>query len=69
MNIKFRKLLLLVILSSIIVNIYAQTPPIVYVSGNGTGDFNCDGTSDQIEINQAMDYIATHTDFAKVYQI
>jgi len=46
---------------------FAQTAPIVFVSGDGTGDFNCDGTNDQIEINQALDYVATHNDFTTVY--
>ncbi|RLE01101.1 MAG: hypothetical protein DRI99_07815, partial [Candidatus Aminicenantes bacterium] len=30
------------------------SPPIVYVATDGTGDYNCDGTDDQIEINQAI---------------
>ncbi len=45
----------------------AQTAPIVYVAGDGTGDFNCDDVSDQVEINQALDYVASHPDFTTVY--
>ncbi len=60
-------LILVVLFLLITVYIKAQTPPIVYVAGDGTGDFNCDGTSDQVEINQALDYVATHTDFTTVY--
>lgn len=30
---------------------------IVYVATDGTGDFNCDGKDDQIEINEAISYI------------
>jgi len=45
----------------------SQTPPIVYVAGDGSGDFNCDGTSDQIEINQALDFVAANTSFTTVY--
>ena len=45
----------------------AQTAPIVYVSGDGTGDFNCNGTSDQIEINLALDYVAEHSGFTTVF--
>ena len=48
-------------------NIFAQTPPIVYVAGDGTGDYNCDGVSDQVQINQALDYVAAHADFTTVY--
>jgi len=28
----------------------------VYVAGDGTGDYNCDGTDDQVQINQALAY-------------
>ena len=45
----------------------AQIAPIIYVAGDGTGDYNCDGTSDQIEINQALDYVALNTGFTTVY--
>ncbi len=47
--------------------LYSQTPPIVYVAGDGTGDFNCDGTNDQIEINQALDFVAANPNFTTVY--
>jgi hypothetical protein len=29
---------------------------IVYVSGDGSGDFNCDGIDDNVQINQALEY-------------
>ncbi len=48
-------------------NIKAQTPPIVYVAGDGTGDYNCDGVSDQVQINQALDYVAANAGFTTVY--
>ncbi len=48
-------------------NVNAQTAPTVYISGDGTGDFNCDGTSDQIEINRALDYVAANSEFTTVY--
>ena len=49
------------------VNVNAQTAPTVYVAGDGSGDFNCNGTSDQIEINQALDYVAENSAFTSVY--
>ena len=45
----------------------AMSPPTVYVSGDGTGDFNCDGENDQIEINQALEYVHNHSDYTTVY--
>lgn len=45
----------------------SQTPPIVYVASDGSGDFNCDGISDQVQINQALDYVAANPNFTTVY--
>jgi hypothetical protein len=39
----------------------------VYVAGDGSGDFNCDGTDDQIEINEALAYVAENTEFTTVH--
>ncbi len=33
---------------------------IVYVAGDGTGDFNCDGTDDHVEINQALQHVTAN---------
>jgi len=35
----------------------SATLPIVYVAGDGSGDYNCDGTDDHIQLNQALSYI------------
>ena len=43
------------------------SPPVVYVAGDGSGDYNCDGVSDQIEINQALDFVAANADYTTVY--
>jgi hypothetical protein len=40
---------------------------IVYVTTNGSGDFNCDGIDDQIEINKALAYVAENPEFSTVY--
>ncbi len=40
---------------------------IVYVNTNGSGDFNCDGSDDQVEINQALAYVAENPEFTTVY--
>ena len=56
------KLVLLIIVFLFAVTLVdAQTPPVIYVAGDGTGDFNCDGNSDQIEINKALDFVAKNT--------
>ncbi len=44
-----------------------MSPPTVYVAGDGSGDYNCDGVSDEVEINQALDFVATHADYTTVY--
>ena len=47
--------------------LYAQTPPIVYVAGDGSGDYNCDGTNDHEEINQALQFVANNSEYTTVY--
>lgn len=39
----------------------------VYVTINGSGDFNCDGIDDQVEINKALAYVAKNSQFTTVY--
>ncbi len=45
----------------------SQTPPILYVAGDGSGDYNCDGISDQVEINQALDFVVANPNYTTVY--
>lgn len=40
---------------------------IVYVTTNGSGDFNCNGTDDQVGINKALAYVAENPQFTTVY--
>ncbi|MCK4626185.1 MAG: right-handed parallel beta-helix repeat-containing protein [Phycisphaerae bacterium] len=40
---------------------------IVYVAADGSGDFNCNGKDDQVEINQALKYVAEHKKFTTVH--
>ena len=45
----------------------SDTDTVVRVSTNGNGDFNCDGIDDQIEINQALAYVAEHPELTTVH--
>lgn len=40
---------------------------IVYVATDGKGDFNCDGSDDQVEINEALAYVAKKQQYTTVY--
>ncbi|AKB74981.1 hypothetical protein MSLAZ_1720 [Methanosarcina lacustris Z-7289] len=40
---------------------------IVYVTGDGSGNFTCDGSNDQVEINQALAYVAEHPQYSTVH--
>ncbi|RPJ77710.1 MAG: hypothetical protein EHM20_05630, partial [Alphaproteobacteria bacterium] len=42
-------------------------PPVIYVSGDGTGNFNCNGTNDQIQINQALQFVAGNPEYTTVH--
>ncbi len=44
-----------------------RVPPVVVVATDGSGDYNCDGISDQEEINQALDFVATHPEYTTVH--
>ena len=39
----------------------------VYVAGDGSGNFNCNGMDDQVEINKALAYVAKNPEFTTVY--
>ena len=41
--------------------------PIIYVSGDGSGDFNCNETNAQIQINQALQCVAENPAYTTVY--
>ncbi|WP_292462610.1 right-handed parallel beta-helix repeat-containing protein [Methanolobus sp.] len=40
--------------------------PVIYVAIDGSGDYNCDGIADQVEINEALQY-AKNNNFDTVY--
>jgi hypothetical protein len=60
-------LLGLLILTSTPVALCITSAPIIYVSGDGSGDFNCDGNADNIQINQALQFVAENPDYTTVY--
>ncbi|MEL7664284.1 MAG: right-handed parallel beta-helix repeat-containing protein [Methanosarcina mazei] len=55
----------LIILSFIFVNINANIADAktIYVSTDGSGDFNCDGIDDEVEINKALEFAYKNKDF------
>ncbi|WP_162197540.1 right-handed parallel beta-helix repeat-containing protein [Methanosarcina mazei] len=67
---KIKKYVILLFFLIIILSIFftsSPTVPIVYVSGNNSGDFNCNGIDDQVQINQALAYVAENPEFTTVY--
>lgn len=49
------------ILASIPTALCKSHPPTVYVTGNSSGDFKCDGKDDQVQINQALKFVAENS--------
>ncbi len=41
--------------------------PIIYVSGNGSGNFTCDGIDDHVQINEALQLAAENSSYTTVY--
>ncbi len=62
-----KKILTILYLFIGIATVQSQTPPIIYVSGDGSGDYNCNGTDDQIQINQALDFVNANSNYTTVY--
>ena len=66
-------LIFLIVLGIFILHIIPSKPPFtqlnntVYVAGDGSGNFNCDGRDDQVEINQALEYVAKNPKFSTVH--
>lgn len=63
-------LILIFIILAAGVTIALSTAPsemTVYVNTDGSGDFNCDGIDDQVEINKALAYVAEHPEFTTVH--
>ena len=60
---------ILVILIALGTTALSTTSPgiTVYVSADGRGNFNCDGSNDQVEINKALAYVAENPQFTTVY--
>jgi hypothetical protein len=63
----FSVILIFLAASIILFLSYKSSNKIVYVTTNGSGDFNCDGRDDQIEINQALNYVAENPQYTTVY--
>ena len=56
-----------IVLTIVFFSVLATTPvalcstlQVIYVAGDGTGNYNCDGINDQIQINQALSYAVSH---------
>ncbi len=71
-----RKVTFSIILIFLITSIILNLPTIssakpsgetVYVSTDGSGDFSCDGSDDQTEINKALAYVAENPEFTTVH--
>ncbi len=55
------------ILASVPTALCATGSSIVYVAGDGTGKFNCDGKDDHVQINQALKLVASNSKYTTVY--
>jgi PKD repeat protein len=67
-----RELVILFLVSCLI---FASVPtalcrspvPVIYVAGDGSGDFNCDGIDDHVQINQALKFVAENPGYTTVH--
>ena len=43
------------------------SPQTIYVAGDSSGDYNCAGKSDQVQINQALQFVANNSEYTTVH--
>ena len=55
------------ILASVPTALCRSPAPTVYVAGDGSGDFNCDGKDDHVQINQALKFVADNSEYTTVH--
>jgi PKD repeat protein len=55
------------ILTSVPTALCRSPAPIIYVSGDGSGDFSCDGIQDNVQINQALKFVAENPGYTTVH--
>jgi len=60
-------LILIILAASATITLSMASETTVYVNTDRSGDFNCDGTDDQVEINKALAYVAEHPEFTTVH--
>jgi hypothetical protein len=66
-NISFIFLITIIILSLSAISSAKSSGEIVYVATDGSGNFNCNGTDDQVEMNKALAYVAENPQFTTVH--
>ena len=55
------------ILSSVPMASCQTSAPMIYVAGDGSGDYNCDGKDDHVQINQALKFVADNSAYTIVH--
>ncbi len=60
-------ILIFVLLLGITTTLRSSAASTVYVATDGSGDLNCDGTDDQVQINRAMDFVTSHSEYTTVH--
>ncbi|HII93402.1 MAG TPA: hypothetical protein HA262_14930, partial [Methanosarcina sp.] len=60
-------LVICLILASVPTALCRSPAPTVYVAGDGSGDFNCDGKDDHVQINQALKFVADNSGYTTVH--
>ncbi|HWQ48773.1 MAG TPA: disaggregatase related repeat-containing protein, partial [Methanosarcina sp.] len=63
----FLSIIFVSLIIGIILTLSKPSGTTVYIATNGSGDFNCDGSDDQVEINKALAYVAENPKFTTVY--
>ena len=63
----FLSIIFIFLIAGVIQTLSRPSSTIVYIATNGSGDFNCDGSDDQVEINEALAYVAENPKLTTVH--
>jgi len=55
------------ILANIPIGLCRTPAPMIYVAGDGSGDFDCDGKDDHVQINEALKFVAENPEYTTVH--
>ena len=55
------------VLASVHTALCRSSVPVIYIAGDGSGDFSCNGKDDNVQINKALKFVAENPEYTTVH--